>query len=160
MRNIAENLRGTINTALPLLEEITDAGASHPTGSGKWSRKEILGHLIDSACNNQQKFVRTMAGAHLDFVGYEQNHWVDSQNYITRDWIELIEFWRAYNLHLAHVIANTDPALLANTITVEDHGTFTLEFIMGDYVEHMIHHLLQILPTATFPREFESEYNR
>ena len=156
---IAEDLRGTIAAAVPLLEGITDGDASLPATVGKWSRKEILGHLIDSACNNQQKFVRTMAQPHLDFVGYEQNHWVGSQKYNEADWSGLISFWHAYNLHLAHIIENTDPALLANSITVGDHGTFTLEFIMGDYVEHMKHHLLQILPTAAFTRKFESEYN-
>ncbi|MBV9242947.1 MAG: DinB family protein, partial [Acidobacteria bacterium] len=98
MLNVAEDLRETLRTALPLLDGITDAEASVPRAPGKWSRKEILGHLIDSACNNQQKFVRTMAQAHLDFVGYQQNHWVASQHYNTADWSALISFWQAYNI--------------------------------------------------------------
>jgi hypothetical protein len=150
MLDIAEHLRETIRTALPLLEQITDADASIPRAPGKWSRKEILGHLIDSACNNQQKFVRTRAQSHLDFVGYQQDFWVASQRYNAADWSSLIAFWRAYNLFLAHVIENTEPALLTNTITIDDHGTFTLEFIIQDYVEHMKHHLLQILPNGPF----------
>ena len=99
MLNVAEDLRKTIEVAVPLLEGITDADASLPTGPGKWSSKEILGHLIDSACNNQQKFVRTMSQEHHAFVGYEQNHWVDSQKYNRADWNGLIAFWRAYNPH-------------------------------------------------------------
>jgi len=159
MLNIAEDLRGTIHAALPLLEGITDGDASIPTEPGKWSRKEILGHLLDSAGNNQQKFVRSMERAELDFVGYHQNFWVESQRYNTADWSGLIAFWRAYNLHLAHIIENTDPALLANSITVEDHGTFTLEFIMRDYVEHLKHHLLQILPAGPLSSKFENVYD-
>jgi hypothetical protein len=159
MLNIAEDLRGTIHAALPLLEGTADADASIPTAPGKWSRKEILGHLIDSACNNQQKFVRTMENTAHDFVGYHQNFWVESQRYNTADWSGLIAFWRAYNLHLAHIIEHTDPALLANSITVEDHGNFTLEFIMRDYVEHLKHHLLQILPDSPLSSKFENTYD-
>ena len=95
MLNIAEDLRGTIHAALPLLEGIADGDASIPRAPGKWSRKEILGHLIDSACNNQQKFVRTMEKAEHDFVGYHQDFWVESQRYNTADWSGLIAFWRA-----------------------------------------------------------------
>lgn len=159
MLHVAQNLRETIEMALPLLEGITDADASIPSAPGKWSRKEILGHLIDSACNNQQKFVRTRAQTHLDFVGYQQDFWVESQKYNATDWSGLIEFWRAYNLHLAHVIEHTDAALLANSITIDDHGTFTLEFIMEDYVEHLKHHLLQILPEGPFSNNFANIYN-
>jgi predicted SnoaL-like aldol condensation-catalyzing enzyme len=156
---VAENLRETIRAALPLLGEIRDAEASRPIAEGKWSRKEILGHLLDSACNNQQKFVRTMEDAKLNFVGYHQTFWVESQKYNAADWSALIAFWREFNLHLAHIIENTDPALLANTITIDDYGTFTLEFIMKDYVEHLKHHLLQILPTGPFSSKFANVYN-
>jgi hypothetical protein len=159
MLNVAEDLRATVHAAVPLLEGITDRDASTPRSPEAWTSKEVLGHLIDSACNNQQKFVRTMAQPQLDFIGYEQIHWVESQKYNAADWNGLVAFWRMYNLHLAHIIENTDPTLLGNSITVENHGTFTLEFIMGDYVEHMKHHLLQILPAGAFPRKFESEYN-
>jgi hypothetical protein len=154
MLNIAKDLRETVETALPLLEDITDGDASVPKAPGKWSRKEILGHLIDSACNNQQKFVRTMARPQLDFAGYKQDLWVESQKYNAADWRDLIALWRAYNLHLAHVIEHVGPELLGNSIAIEDAGTFSLEFIMKDYVEHLKHHLMQILPGASLSSKF------
>lgn len=159
MLNIADDLRETVEMVLPLLEEITDPDASVPRAPGKWSRKEILGHLIDSACNNQQKFVRTMARPGLDFVGYEQDFWVGSQKYNSADWRGLIALWRAYNFHVAHIIEHVEPGLLGNSIAIEDAGTFTLEFIMKDYVEHLKHHLLQILPDAPVSSKFENIYN-
>lgn len=159
MLNVANDLRETVGMVLPLLEEIPDAGASVPRAPGKWSRKEILGHLIDSACNNQQKFVRTMARPQLDFAGYEQDFWVESQKYNTAEWRGLIALWRAYNFHLAHIIEHTAPGLLSNSITIEDAGTFNLEFIMRDYVEHLKHHLLQILPGTPLSSKFENIYN-
>ena len=154
MLNIANDLRETVETVLPSLEEITDGDASAPRAPGKWSRKEILGHLIDSACNNQQKFVRTMARTRLDFVGYEQDFWVESQKYNAADWQGLIALWRAYNFHLAHIIEHVEPGLLENSIAIEGAGTFSLEFIMEDYVEHLKHHLLQILPGAPIASKY------
>lgn len=77
MRETAENLRKTVKDILPLLQNFSDKEASARPLPDKWSKKEVLGHLIDSACNNQQKFVRTMAEPRVDFVGYRQNHWVN-----------------------------------------------------------------------------------
>ena len=159
MLQVADDLRATLDNAVPMLNTITDAEASHPRATGKWSRKEILGHLIDSACNNQQKFVRLMENPRFDFVGYRQDHWVASQKYNSADWDTLIAFWLFYNLHLARVIENTDPGLLGNSITIDGHGSFTLQFVMEDYVEHMKHHLLQILPDGPFSNKFQNLYN-
>lgn len=159
MRETAENLRKTLTEVLPLLENISDEKASVKPLPDKWSKKEILGHLLDSACNNQQKFVRTMAQPHLDFVGYQQNHWVDSQKYNTARWSDLINLWNAYNLHLVHIIENVNSEVLPNEITIETAGTFTLEFIMKDYVEHLKHHLGQILPEADLRNNFQNIYN-
>ncbi len=159
MKETAENLRKIIGEVLPLLENFSDEDASAKPQPEKWSKKEILGHLIDSAGNNQQKFVRTMAERKSDFVGYQQNHWIDAQNYNAANWSDLINLWRFFNLHLAHIIENVNPDLLANEITIENAGSFTLEFIMTDYVEHLKHHLNQILPEADLQHEFQNIYN-
>lgn len=159
MINAATELRETIKAVLPLLQIIDDDEASRRKLPDQWSKKEILGHLIDSACNNQQKFVRAMAQKDVDFVGYEQNFWVDSQKYDSESWTELIAFWYAYNIHLAHVIERVDPEVLSNTISIEGAGPFTLGFIMKDYVEHLKHHLNQILPGTPLGSRFQNIYN-
>jgi len=159
MIEIAENIRKTLNDTLPLLQNITDQEAAMRPVPEKWTKKEILGHLIDSACNNQQKFVRTMAQKDLDFVGYQQNHWVDVQKYASADWNNLIDLWHSFNLHIAHIIENVSPDVLENTINIEGAGTFTLKFIMQDYGEHLKHHLKQILPTADLESKFQNIYN-
>ena len=159
MRETAEELRKIINQFGPLLRHIEEKDASVKPLPNKWSKKEILGHLIDSACNNHQKFVRTIAEKHINFTGYQQNHWVDSQKYNTRIWYDLIILWHGYNLHLAHIIENVNLEALANEIKIEDAGPFTLEFIMRDYVEHLKHHLNQILPEANLQNNFQNIYN-
>lgn len=146
MLSTATELRDTIERVLPMLRSLADQEASARPLAGGWSKKEVLGHLIDSAGNNQQKFVRTMAAGGTDFWGYEQDHWVVSQKYNEAAWLDLIDLWRAFNMHLAHVIENVSPELLPNSINVIDSGTYTLEFLMKDYVVHLKHHLRQILP--------------
>lgn len=145
MQQTANHLRETIHQFLPQLKAISEADANSKPASGKWSKKEIIGHLIDSACNNQQKFVRTMAQKHIDFVGYEQDFWVSAQHYQTASWIEMLDFWACYNYHIAHIINSVESSLLENTISINHSEPFTLKFIMQDYVAHLRHHLGQIL---------------
>lgn len=159
MKATAQSLRQTLNQVLPFLQQISDEEASIKPLPHKWSKKEILGHLIDSACNNQQKFVRTMAQPHLNFVGYAQDFWVSEQYYNQTSWQELIGFWYAYNSHIAHIIEHVNPDFLQNTITIEGNGLFTLEFIMQDYAEHLKHHLKAILPEIGLESKFANVYN-
>ena len=158
MKETAQHLRDIIVSTLPLLQQISDQAAAEKPDFEKWSKKEILGHLIDSASNNQHKFVRAMAQPQLDFVGYQQNHWVAVQHYQTANWADVVALWRILNLHLAHVIENVAPETLTNSISIEGVGPFSLQFIMADYAEHLKHHLRQILPHANIESAFVNVY--
>lgn len=159
MQKTAQHLLDTLEKARPFLMAISDMDAAQKPNPSKWSKKEILGHLIDSACNNQQKFVRTMAQTHTDFVGYQQDDWVSLQHYQKSDWQDLITFWLAYNRHIAHIIGTVSEDFLANTISIQGSKPFALSFIMEDYVEHLKHHLGVIIPEAKFESKFSNVYN-
>ncbi len=155
MESTARELLEIIAALEPRLQEIADSDASVKPSPEKWSKKEILGHLIDSAGNNQQKFVRTMiAPGNVDFVGYEQDDWVKAQQYQAQQWADIIALWASANRHLAHIISFTDASKLDNTITISGAGPYTLRFIMADYVEHLKHHLIQIIPNAGLKSSF------
>ena len=159
MEKTAHELLSIVGFVEPKLQAISSENITRKERPDKWSRKEVLGHLIDSACNNQQKFVRMMQQNHLDFPGYRQDDWVDLQNWRDADWQEMISLWAAYNLHLAYLIANVKQEYLSNTINVEGVGPFTLEFVMPDYVEHLKHHLLQIFPDIDLTTKFKNVYH-
>ncbi len=100
LRDFEETIRGAAVRLQGISEEDS---AKH--NNDEWSRREILGHLIDSATNNHQRFVRAQFKDDLVFPGYEQEQWVSSQKYNDEPWPDLIELWRAYNLHLLHVVS-------------------------------------------------------
>ena len=77
---------------------------------------------------------------------YEQEQWVSSQNYQHASWSELLAFWKSYNQHLAHVIANLPAEKLSHTVRIGEGESVTLQFLIEDYVEHLHQHLQQILP--------------
>lgn len=150
MKNTAQLLIDIVKKTKPLLLEISDKDASIKPQPNKWSKKETIGHLIDSASNNHHKFLRTMEKDSHIFPPYEQNFWVQIQHYQNASWENLLNLWELYNIHLANIMMNTETSFLKNKIFIGSSGPFELEFIMKDYVEHLKHHLKQILTTADF----------
>ena len=136
-------LASVVAHALPLLSAIPEDAASKKPAPNKWSKKEILGHLIDSAANNHQRFMRLQLQAEISLPGYDQDDWVRLNHYQQRTWNEIVTLWSAYNRHLAAVIESLDDSALGHVWHSPD-GDVTLEFIANDYVRHLEHHLTQI----------------
>lgn len=145
----AERLRQTVSRAVGRLRTFTEAEASFKPTPSRWSRKEILGHLIDSASNNHQRFVRAQLHSDLRFPAYEQEGWARCQDYAAADWQTLIDLWRSYNQHLAHVIARIPAEQLATPCWIGDGDAVTLEWLVEDYQRHLDHHLAQFDGPAT-----------
>ena len=149
----ATDLGKTVAEAKALLTRLNNADTSKRPTPGKWSKKEILGHLMDSANNNHQRFVRASIQGNLTFPGYEQDKLVDLQRFSEMDWGFLVELWTAYNRFLAHVLTCL-PADAANiSCHIGNNKPATLGWIAEDYVAHLKHHLNQILG-----KKFETSY--
>ena len=138
------SLRREVDLAEAKLRGLSDDRAAHRPLPNKWSPKQVLGHLIDSAANNHQRFVRLQGTADSRLPGYAQEFWVDTQHYSDRGWLELIDLWCAYNRHLAHVIALIPEAKRHVDCQIGDGPRVTLSHIALDYVGHVQHHLKQI----------------
>ena len=121
---------------------------------GKWSKKQELGHLIDSALNNHQRFIRAQIQVHLEpdgvlrFPGYAQNDWVQVGEYQTRVWGELVRLWKSLNQQILHVMKNTSLEAREIKCSIGGGEPVTLEFVMVDYVGHLKHHMAKILEKA------------
>ena len=155
MRELAEKLKETVSAAEAELRAIPEATAERRPAPGKWSSKEVLGHLIDSAANNHGRFVRGAIEEDLVFPGYAQEEWVAVQDYQHRRWDELVTLWTSYNLHLSRVIAGIPEDAMTRLRAKHnfDHIAWklvpasepsSLEYFVRDYIAHLNHHLKQI----------------
>jgi hypothetical protein len=140
---IGEALVQTVEAAVPTLRSMSDVRAAQPRAAGKWSPKQIIGHLIDSASNNHQRFVRAQEENPYAGLRYSQDHWVAVQGYQESSWDEIVGLWRAYNRHLAHVIARIPEAKRGTICTIGSNPPVTLGFLAYDYLVHLRHHLAQ-----------------
>ena len=142
---IAAELHAAIGDALQLFRQVDETKTTRRRRPDGWCAREVLGHLIDSACNNHRRFVVGQSPATTRFDGYEQDAWVARQRYDQVPWRDLVALWTAYNRHLAHVIAVTPDEATARTAESPDgSGQVSVAFLMEDYVKHLRHHLLQI----------------
>ncbi|MDP9206345.1 MAG: DinB family protein [Gemmatimonadota bacterium] len=156
MPGYVAELRRAIEKSTPMLEKMSEDATSRRPAPGKWSPREIIGHLIDSASNNHQRFVRARFQEDLVFPGYDQDAWVAAQQYQETPWDELLALWRAFNLHIARVMEATPADQRVRQRerhnldelawkTVPRDKPATLDYFMADYVAHLQHHLRQII---------------
>jgi hypothetical protein len=109
----------------------------------KWSKQEILGHLIDSATNNHHRFVRVQY-EDVPRITYDQNKWNELSKYNTIDTKHLIRFWTLYNQHLVELIKRIPDENLLRECNTGGDKTVTLQWLIDDYVRHLEHHLRQL----------------
>jgi hypothetical protein len=146
---IAAGLHASIDEGLKLFSALDESRTSVRPAPGAWCAREVIGHLIDSACNNHRRFVLGQSEDLARFDGYDGEVWVARQHYNEVPWRDLVALWTVYNRHLAHVIGCAPPATLTHAATSPD-GTeqVTLGFLMEDYVVHLRHHLEQLKPSV------------
>ncbi len=144
MRKTIEEFKILLDQSSTTLSGISEADSERKSAPDKWSKKEILGHLIDSASNNHQRFVRAQLNAELRIPGYEQQVWVATQRYQSESWANLFQLWKSYNVHLLHIVSAIPEKALSNYCIIGDNKPVTLEFLIQDYVRHLKHHLEQM----------------
>jgi hypothetical protein len=139
-----QRLQYLCNIVPPLLHSIDEKDFSFKPRPEKWSKKQILGHLIDSAANNHQRFIRVQYEERPRIL-YDQNKWNALSHYNQKNSEELIRFWTLYNRHLAHIIQNIPPEHQERKCDSGEAEPVTLGWLIDDYVKHLEHHLHQIV---------------
>lgn len=153
---IAADLRAAIEEGAALFAGAGEDVTARRPAPGKWSAREVIGHLIDSACNNQRRFIINQGNVERLIVDpYEQNEWVERSGYADTAGAELVATWIAYNRHIARVLEAIPDAALNRPLgplagyrfpyrapPATDHAT--LGYLAEDYVAHIRHHLKQI----------------
>jgi hypothetical protein len=145
MKDIARELRHILATVEPQLSRMNHGHVGFKPAPHEWSKKEILGHLIDSAANNHQRFVRAVHGVAVEFPTYDQNEWVRVQRHNKRPWPSLVALWSGYNHHLSHVIECLPEDAQSSPCNIGKEDPVPLDFVIKDYLRHLQHHLKDIL---------------
>jgi hypothetical protein len=149
MRELSGKLERVVESARVILRQVSEADSNKPVLKGGWSRKQVLGHLIDSASNNHQRFVRAALQGSLVLPGYDQDGFVRVQAVESVFWPVLVALWTSYNLYLAHVIAYLPADKLEAPCRIGEDDPVTLRFLAEDYLTHLLHHLRQIGAAAS-----------
>lgn len=144
MNDLSAKLLIVVEVAELRLRQVSEVDSTKPALPGGWSRKQVIGHLIDSASNNHQRFVRAALQPSLEFPGYDQSGNVRVQAMQEADWTLLVSLWAAYNRYLAHIIAHLPAAKLETVCRIGTGPAVTLGFVASDYLTHLVHHLGQI----------------
>ncbi len=152
--------RNTLSTivhkATNEIQAIPEEQMSKKPAENKWSKREILGHLIDSAYNNHRRFIKATTQDHLIFEGYDQDAWVNINNYQNRTTAEVIHLWRETNLNLCFMLPKLSDDLLLKKTTQHHFHTMCMQllpvgeasnlaYLIWDYIFHQEYHLNQII---------------
>jgi hypothetical protein len=130
-------LRATLLALPPSLADV-------PWRVGGWTRKQIVGHLLDSATNNRQRFVRAAIDGQYAGPGYAQDAWVGAHGYAGESWETLLRWWQAEHEILIAVVDGIPAERLEAICVVGDDAPVTLRFLIEDYVHHQQHHFKQL----------------
>lgn len=143
---LSKKLWETVEATAEKLLRFSEEEAGEKKLPSKWSKKEILGHLIDSALNNYSRFVRAQHAEYVELPGYNQNFWVDVRGYQRTDWKEIINIWRIQNLHIVRILPLIPARALQHICVIGPNAPVSLQYIAEDYLRHLNHHLAQIFP--------------
>lgn len=103
-----------------------------------WTIRNNVSHLIDSASNNHQRFIRLQLAQKVELPGYDAEPWTEASGITKMPYSQLVEFWKLYNVYLLEVISNIKEANLYHEwINSSDKSSCTLEFLVTDYFEHL-----------------------
>ena len=142
MQSLALELNGILDKYLPALESISGAEYNFKPSANKWSKKEILGHMVDSAQNNIRRFIVAQYDEQPKII-YDQDKWVSLINYQSYNLPELVSLWYLSNKHICQILKFMSPEMAVRESETEN--LHTLYWLAKDYIKHLLHHLHQVL---------------
>lgn len=150
MKHISNELKELIEFYSSPLHAIDEEKLSFKSSPVKWSKKEILGHLIDSALSNSRRFIVAQYEDNPHIV-YAQEYWVQASGYQQYEGAALIQLWVLINKHICRILENIPGHLSGRTCMTQD--LHTIEWLAEDYVRHLKHHMHVILDVEamTYP---------
>jgi uncharacterized damage-inducible protein DinB len=151
---LASAFRAGVSSARAKFQQIDETTAGAPLRPGGWTSKDTLGHLIDSALNNQQRFVRASLDGSYEGPTYQQQGWIDMHGYNGMLWSELLAHWQRQNDLLCAVVERIPEGKYGALCKVGTNAPVTLRLLVEDYLVHLHHHADQIAAAVSPGRLF------
>ena len=148
MKSIDSEIKACIEQHLPLLMAVQESEMNYNPSPSRWSKKEIIGHMIDSAQNNIRRFIVAQY-EHEPKIVYKQDSWVAATGYQHYNLDELIQLWFLINKHLCCIIKNIPEEMLDRKCMTEE--AHSLKWLAEDYLKHLRHHMHQVLDLEPIP---------
>ena len=145
MTEIAQKFRAELDEVHRALLSVPEAMVDVPWREGGWTRKQIVGHLLDSAANNRQRFVRASTGSSYQGPKYGQDAWVAAHGYAEQPWSTLLGWWESEHEILMSIVDRIPEERLEVQCVVGEDAPVSLGFLIEDYVRHQRWHLTQLL---------------
>ena len=142
MQSIALQLKSIIDEHLAALQRVPENEMVYKSSPSKWSKKEILGHMVDSAQNNIRRFIVAQYEENPK-IGYNQDKWVVLADYQHYNSTDLINLWYLLNKHVAVILKNISAEMAKRKCQTEE--LHTIEWLAQDYIKHLLHHVHQVL---------------
>jgi hypothetical protein len=144
-QQLGDKFRSRIEKAQAALQGVREEKASQKYPGGEWTRKQVIGHLLDSAANNHIRFVAASLDGKYTGPKYDADGWVRLHDYANLSWSYLFEQWRDRNSILAHVVDHVPEEALNAQCIIGDDQPVTLRVVIEDYLDHLEHHVSDIL---------------
>jgi hypothetical protein len=141
---LARDFRAELNALHATLLALPPELACTRWRSGGWTRKQIVGHLLDSAANNRQRFVRAAIDGHYSGLKYAQDAWVEAHGYAGQSWETLLRWWETEHEILAAAVDNIPEGRLGASCAIGDDAPVSLRFLIEDYLRHQRWHFAQL----------------
>lgn len=142
METIALQLEKILEQYKPGLYAIGGDSLVFKPAPHRWSKKELIGHMVDSAQNNIRRFIVARYEEN-PYIVYDQDKWVAISNYQNYDSKDLVDLWYLLNKHITIILRNTSDETAQRTCSAQSQET--IEWFARDYIKHLLHHLHQVL---------------
>jgi hypothetical protein len=148
MHQTASELASLVHQYSDRLHGLKEEVVSIKPSPAKWSKKEILGHLIDSAQSNIRRFIVAQY-EEQPYIRYNQDAWVAISGYQQLEFKSIVDLWKLINLHIVHILSNLTPEMAERKCQTE--AVHTVEHLAKDYIKHLRHHVHQVLDLEPVP---------
>lgn len=137
--DLRETLRTGVGETMALLDAAGEARAGHRYAEGKWSVREVAGHLADTERVMAYRALRAARGDATPLPGFDENAWVAAAGFERRALADLADELAHVRMATLDLLRPLGEAELARSVPANGHPV-TARALAWIIAGHEIHH--------------------